>query len=583
MFRPPRSFRGGSAVLLLGIGLLALAGYAVLSLIAAVSTEAHAAMLALTRPPLLAAHPDGSGGLPWWAKVLIALFVLGPGQFTLCALIRRLLGREHDILPRVALRLRSLPLRRRRERPFLGFSRGLWITPYHAYGRQQDTVAIVGPPRAGKSSGILIPQLALWAGPAVTTSTKLDVIQATLYRRRQLAERNGGQVHVYAPTQAGPVAGIAPMRWSLLQGCEDPVVCHARVRSLVYAAGSGTGSGTSDATHWREGASAILRGLFAAAAVDPHRPCDLRLVLNWLYAHELDSPAAALSDHGERMESNAWADLREQLLGMRRTESKELSSLFSAARTALSALTNPLILDRSRNAHFDVDAFLASGSTLYIATSSTHQRATGPLISALVETIVTRAYELDQLGQLPHRLLLSLDEVANIAPLESLPSMISQGGGQGVNVCWAAQSLSQLRGRYGRDQAEAIWSASNAKVILGGLGDHQDLAAVAGMAAPDSPAPRDDRPPQPVTARRLREIASRHALLLYGNQPAAWIGIPRWDHAFTLRWAVLGPPAPLARAGAYVIARGRALRAAVAARIPRPAPTPDVAEEEETS
>lgn len=44
--------------------------------------------------------------------------------------------------------------------------------------------------------------------------------------------------------------------------------------------------------------------------------------------------------------------------------------------------------------------------------------------------------------------LLALDELANIAPLPGLPSLLSEGASQGVVVCAALQDLSQARWRY---------------------------------------------------------------------------------------------------------------------------------------
>ena len=72
-------------------------------------------------------------------------------------------------------------------------------------------------------------------------------------------------------------------------------------------------------------------------------------------------------------------------------------------------------------------------------------------------------------------MLLALDEVANIAPLQSLPSLVSEGGGRGIVTQWAVQSLAQLRARYGVEQQEAILAATTAKLIFGGLSNAGDL------------------------------------------------------------------------------------------------------------
>jgi type IV secretory pathway TraG/TraD family ATPase VirD4 len=42
-----------------------------------------------------------------------------------------------------------------------------------------------------------------------------------------------------------------------------------------------------------------------------------------------------------------------------------------------------------------------------------------------------------------------LDEVANIAPLGDLPDMLSEGGGQGLQIVACLQDVAQARARWG--------------------------------------------------------------------------------------------------------------------------------------
>jgi hypothetical protein len=79
-------------------------------------------------------------------------------------------------------------------------------------------------------------------------------------------------------------------------------------------------------------------------------------------------------------------------------------------------------------------------------------------------------------------LLLALDEIANIAPLQSLPSLVSEGGGRGIVTMWATQSLAQLRNRYGIEQQAAILAATTAKLIFGGMSNGEDLHNISSWA-----------------------------------------------------------------------------------------------------
>ena len=77
-------------------------------------------------------------------------------------------------------------------------------------------------------------------------------------------------------------------------------------------------------------------------------------------------------------------------------------------------------------------------------------------------------------------MLFALDEVANIAPLEELPQIASEGGGQGLILLAALQDLSQARRRWGA-QADGFLTLFGTKLILPGIADSRTLDAVSTM------------------------------------------------------------------------------------------------------
>jgi type IV secretory pathway TraG/TraD family ATPase VirD4 len=348
-----------------------------------------------------------------------------------------------------------------RHRVYLGLDpndgyKRVWSSP-------SDSVGVVGPPRYGKTSGIIIPTLLHWAGPVVSTTTRGDILRFCGDRRRGLAAP-GGDVHVYDPFDS---EGFGTTRWSPLAGCADPSVCFRRVQGMTGAAG-----GLSDGEHWRSGAALILRALFHAAALADASMSEVR---RWLATQETRRPAQILRDH--RTVAAGWADDLEstQLLGDR-----ERGSFYSVARNCLEATAEPRVLDSCSAVDLDIDRFLATRSSLFIVGPSHYQAAVAPMIVGLVDSIAQRAAELAsaQGGRLRDPLLLALDEVANIAPLPSLPALVSEGGGRGVITLWAAQSLAQLRARYGADEQQAILTATTAKIIYGGMSNEADLRNV---------------------------------------------------------------------------------------------------------
>jgi len=441
-----------------------------------------------------------------------------------------------------------------RERPFFGWGRDWLGWSCFALGTPEDSVAIVGPPRVGKTAGVLVPQALMWGGPLVSTSTKPDVLRATAGRRLQLAAPLGGSVYVYAPTALGTVEGLQPIRWSPLAGCQDPRVAALRVDTLVNVAQ--VGRGVENADHWRAGAGRILRPYFLAAAHHSLRPGDFAVVRDWLSRHEFTEPQAILGRLGT-LAGFQWAA---ELKGVQDTPERERGSFFSAAQNTLGATADPTVLRSCGATDLDPVEFLTTRSTLYVVSPSEHQRAVAPLIAALVESIVNAAYDLHREGRLPARLLLSLDELANIAPLPSLESIVSQGAGQGVLTSWAVQSQAQLRHHYGEHAADAIWSATRSKVVFGGLadghsldqlsrliGDHQVETRSASIGADGQRQETRGKEWRPrLSPAELRQLPPRWAVLLYHDRKPFVLRVPIAVRKRRLRRALLPWPVPAA-------------------------------------
>lgn len=395
---------------------------------------------------------------------------------TVLAIARRIFGApgEHGAARRVPAGLSRWPGRRRLQRPFLAWT-GTGPLARLLTASPEDGVAVIGPPRVGKTQGVLIPQVLLWDGAAISASTKNDVIEATASSRGRLAASHGGRVMAWAPTAAEPPpCEVEVVGWSPLAGCRLADTCERRVRALVAASGAGLGARHAD--HWRDNAVRVLRGYFHAAALER---LGVRGVLRWLARNELHEPSIILARAGTSM-GEAWSD---ELEGMARVPAEELGSIFSAARTALGALQNGRVLEGCDSPRqFDADNFLLTRSTLYLVAPPADQDLLAPLAAALIEHVVQRAYEQWDQSRLPARLLLCLDELANIAPLPSLLKILTQGGGRGVNLSWAVQSLAQLRDRYGEQVADAAFSSSRARLVFGGLTDTRDLQAISQLA-----------------------------------------------------------------------------------------------------
>lgn len=343
----------------------------------------------------------------------------------------------------------------------LGRSRGA-----QAWASVEDSILVVGPPRSGKGLHLVIPMILDAPGAVVTTSTRPDNLAVTYTARRAV-----GPVAVFDPQ--GLAAGVPDgLRWSPVRGCDVPQTAMIRARGL--AAGTGIGRSTDAGDFWQAQTESVLRALLHAAALDGRPPRDL-------YRWSLDPAAVteAITILGQASAAPGWDSALEQAaVGDPRTR----DSIWLGVRQALSALADPRVLDAVSprdGEHFEPTTFLRERGTLYVLGTASGAGAAAPLVSALVEDMVETARHLAAASpgaRLDPPLLLALDEIGNLAPLPSLPALMSEGGGTGVTTLAVLQSLSQARDRWGEQQAGALWDAAIAKVILGGGSHARDLA-----------------------------------------------------------------------------------------------------------
>jgi type IV secretion system protein VirD4 len=342
---------------------------------------------------------------------------------------------------------------------FLGYRPGgSWVTadPEHA-------VLVLGPPRSGKTSSLVIPAMLAASGAAVSTATKPDVLDATWRSRSEL-----GQVWLFDPTgdPAQVPRGIRLLRWSPVAAAAswDAALLTAR----AMAACTTPGRGTTNEAHWRERSTALLAPLLHAANL-AHQP--IAELLRWVLRQDLGPAGLTLEDHDATVANDV-------LVGIAKTDARERSSIFSATAGVLAAYNADATRRAAATTNFDAARFAASTDTIYITAPAHKQALCAPLVVGLLEQIrhATYARAREEAGAAP--VLLCLDEVANIAPIHDLPALVSEAGGQGLHVMACLQDLSQARERWGADAADGFLSLFQSKLILTGVADPRTLEAL---------------------------------------------------------------------------------------------------------
>ena len=335
-----------------------------------------------------------------------------------------------------------------------------WGSQGPVLARPDEHLLVVGPPRSGKTTRLLAFSVLAHPGPVVVTSTKPDVLALTSWAREQK-----GRIWLWDPSGATAVPeGVEELRWSPVVGCQDFDEAVARAYALSSAARPN--QSVHDA-HWTERAQALLAPLLHAAAV---KGDDLSVVLSWLHRHHVLTPITALNAHG----STRAAELLE---GIARTEWRERSGIFSTADSMLSAYRTGAALRGARAPNFDPAAFARSSDTVYLCAPSTAQALHAPLMVALLDQIRSAVY-----GAHPRPpVLFALDELAQIAPLPDLASVVAEGGSQGLVVIGCLQDLSQARARWGT-LADGFFTTFTHKVVLPGVADLATLKVISALA-----------------------------------------------------------------------------------------------------
>jgi type IV secretion system protein VirD4 len=347
----------------------------------------------------------------------------------------------------------------------------------------RTSVIVIGPARSGKTSGLAIPAVLEWTGPALVCSVKPDVMHTTIGRRRAM-----GDVKVFDPRHS---SGLRSSGWSPLRACTTLSGAMRTATSLADAAPRGN---VESADFWKATAEDLLGPTLYAAAIGGMR---LRDVGRWIVRQdgvvqgrrshgdsELSEVAEILKRAGgdpQRSEDEREHALQalETLEATWRLDEKTRDSIFLTARTVLKPWADPEIAASSDVSEID-PAWLWSGdNTLYVCAPAHQQEQLVPVFSGLLEEVINAAYEAASShgGDLPRRLLIVVDEAANIAPLRYLPRYAATCAGVGIQLLTVWQDMAQIKVRYGA-AANTVVNNHGTKVFLAGISDDATLEYV---------------------------------------------------------------------------------------------------------
>ncbi len=377
---------------------------------------------------------------------------------------------------------------------------------------------VVAPPRAGKSSGFVVPWLLDHHGPTLVLSTKRDIYDATAPYRRGL-----GRVWVYDPFGDRSSAGFTP----LVPARSWPGAIRAG-EALASAAHPDSSNAANE--FWDKEAASMLAPLLHAAAIAGESMSEL---VRWLDARDFTDAISCLKGAG----ASAAAD---QLEGVSRRDERNRETTVMSALNLLRAYRYPQVAARAVG-DLTPERFLdGKANTIYVVAAGHDQDALRPVILALVAAMYEAAIvKARRDGVLDPRLFILMDEAANIAPVRNLAPWLSQCGDHGIVIATIWQSIAQIDQRYGRAARDAICAASTAQVFIPPLAEPTsagyltellgeepvaNASSSTGLARHTLSVGHQKAGPPPW----LRQIARGRAVLIYRDLPPAIVRAPGW-------------------------------------------------------
>jgi len=393
------------------------------------------------------------------------------------------------------------------------------------------SVLVLGPPGSGKTESVVIPSIRDWAGPAVVTSVKPDILDAAGDRRAQV-----GKVWIFDPTES---TGRPSAKWSPLASCTTWPGAWEMATWLVDAAAPPAGGGGEVVFFTSQGRMLLAPLLFAAGAGGG----TMADVVRWAQLKRADEVKESLEAIRKRgvdgvdEASNTLTSCDEQPGNTR-------GNIYATVVSILEVYVDPATARSADGCDIYPAELLDGTGTLFMISPVHAQARLAPLIEALIMSVVREAQNRAQAGRvLDPSLLLLLDEAGNVAPLRALPAIASTGRAQGVQLvsCW--QDAGQVEHRYGR-LAPTVMSNHSVELVLRGVRDLNTLDHVSrllGDAEVDrhSVTDRGDGGKSTSTSQQrerlapadqLRQLPVGHAVMIAGALPPVMVRFKLTPH-----------------------------------------------------
>ena len=373
----------------------------------------------------------------------------------------------------------------------------------------ESAVLALGPSGGGKTSGLMVQNIAVAPAAVVSTTSKTDSALATISLRSRV-----GTCWHFSPTGPAPF-GLKELRWSPLSGCKDYSVATRSGHRWTTYDSLGAAARANDGGQnpfFRRAAGELLGVLFKYAS-DSDR--DMGFVRDILTAKRFEDECLPIVKDLERTQASGdegAGRAARALDGILRSYAGERSGVFASAAMYTEPYATEEALASQRNPNFDPDVFvrgdpdkrldikmmghpsLASMSihpwmtgsydTMYITTGDAESNTMAITLDVVlaVRDATYRYFRQSEIQgrERPLPTTFVLDELAK-CPIPDLNQMLADARDKGLILIGGIQSLAQaveFYGTIGRDFL-SMWRSV---VAFRGIKDRETLELLSLLA-----------------------------------------------------------------------------------------------------
>lgn len=314
----------------------------------------------------------------------------------------------------------------------------------------QGTLVTIAPPRKGKTSGLLIPNLAFpepqgWGGPAVVFDPKGEVYRSVAARRRALGRR------VVCLDPMGLAGGTD--RWNPLQGRDPNDLLYLQSTALALLP-EATGDGEASA-YFRNRAVDLITGAFLVALRRPEA-CTVAEVQDLLTAEaRFLGLLQQYVKHWPEPAAYAAMEILE-------ADPKTKDPIKSTALQAFQWLADRRLRDLVGGSTFQLSDLSTGEVDLFVAVPTEYKAVLAPFLRWLLSDLFASVRR----HRPTERLIIFVDEAAVLGRFDTLLTAAGELPGYGASLWTMWQDRAQLVGLYGEAGADVLLNTAEVVTVF---------------------------------------------------------------------------------------------------------------------